>query len=169
MKKINVGFIGAGGIARAHAYALNSLKYYYDEIPDITLEAVSSTRTESRESFANKYGFRKAPELEKFITDERINAVYILGPNNVHFEHFEMALQMPAIKYIYLEKPVCATGEEEIQMKRLIESASSRIKLQVGFQYLQTASVRMALKFWKSGKLGKPIHFNLQYYYNTFI
>ena len=26
---VRIGFLGAGGIAQAHAYALDSLKYYY--------------------------------------------------------------------------------------------------------------------------------------------
>ncbi|MFC2124553.1 Gfo/Idh/MocA family protein [Bacteroidota bacterium] len=169
MKNINVGFIGAGGIARAHGYALNSLKYYYDDSPDISFHAVTSLRKERRESFANKFGFKEAPELAEFIKNENTNAVYILGPNNVHYDHFNLVLQMPAIKFIYLEKPVCATGEEEIQMERLMKNANPGIKIQVGFQYLQTASVREALKFWKSGKLGKPIHFNLQYYHGDYL
>ena len=35
MSKVHVGFLGAGGIARAHAYALNALKFYYDSVPEI--------------------------------------------------------------------------------------------------------------------------------------
>jgi len=41
-EKAVVGFIGAGGIARSHAFSLNSLKYYYNDAPDIELAAVCS-------------------------------------------------------------------------------------------------------------------------------
>ena len=41
-EKAVVGFIGAGGIARSHAFAINSLRYYYNDFPEIELEAVSS-------------------------------------------------------------------------------------------------------------------------------
>ena len=169
MKNINIGFIGAGGIARAHAYALNSLKYYYDDPPDISFHTVTSSRKESRENFAAKYGFHKACNIEELVADDEVNAVYILGPNNVHFEHFRLAYKMPSVKYIYLEKPVCATEDEEKQLNWLIKSSAPIKKIQVGFQYLQTASVREALKFWKSGKLGKAIHFNLQYYHGDYL
>ena len=96
--KIIAGFIGAGGIARSHAYSLNSLRYYYNEIPEIELAAVCSARSESREAFARRYGFEKALTVDEFILDKRINTVYIMGPNKVHYEHLKKALSMPSVK-----------------------------------------------------------------------
>jgi len=166
-EKIKVGFLGAGGIARAHAYALNSLKYFYSEVPIIEFEAVCSARKASSEAFATKYGFKKSLTFEEFKEDAAINTVLILGPNNAHFEHLKMALEMPSVKRIYLEKPVCSNQEEEAEMARLAANTSKQI--QIGFQYLQTASVREALSFWHSGKLGKPIHFDLKYYHGDYL
>lgn len=166
-EKMIIGFLGAGGIARAHAYALNSIRYFYEEVPEIQLEAVCSARKESRDTFAAKYGFKKSLSLEEFKADSAINTVLILGPNNVHFEHFKMALEMPSVKRIYLEKPVCSNQEEEAQMAQLVAQTDKQV--QVGFQYLQTASVREALAFWHSGKLGKPIHFDLKYYHGDYL
>ena len=169
MQKIHVGFLGAGGIAQAHAYSIEALKYYYNNVPEIILESVASARKESREKFAGKLGFKKAESVEEFAANENIEAVFILGPNKVHFEHFKLALKMPNVKYIYLEKPVCSSLEEENEMKKLLAETDSSIKIQVGFQYLQTSSVREALNFWKSGKLGKPIHFDLKYYHGDYL
>jgi len=166
-EKIVVGFIGAGGIARAHAFALNSLRYFYSEVPEIVLEAVCSAHKQSRDAFATKYGFRKSLSIDEFKVDSTINTVLILGPNNVHFAHLKMALAMPSVKRIYVEKPVCSTQEEEAQMAKL--AGETDVQIQVGFQYLQTASVREALAFWHSGKLGKPIHFDLKYYHGDYL
>ncbi|HLN72338.1 MAG TPA: Gfo/Idh/MocA family oxidoreductase [Prolixibacteraceae bacterium] len=166
-EKIRVGFIGAGGIARAHAYALSALKYFYNEVPGIEFEAVCSAHQQSRDAFAEKYGFKKSLSIEEFKADTRIDAVLILGPNNVHFEHFKMALEMPSVRRIYLEKPVCSNEEEEAEMAQL--AAKTDKQIQVGFQYLQTASVREALAFWHSGKLGDPIHFDLKYYHGDYL
>jgi predicted dehydrogenase len=168
MQKIHIGFLGAGGIARAHAYALQALKFYYNDVPELVLESVASARKESREKFAADYGFNQAQLVEEFIQNEKIEAVFILGPNNVHFEHFNLARQMPGVKYIYIEKPVCASFSEEQEMRE-IEGNISDLKIQVGFQYLQTSSVREALRFWKSGKLGKPVHFDLKYYHGDYL
>ena len=162
-----IGFIGAGGIARSHAFSLNSLKYYYDNAPEVEFTSVNSFRASSRENFAKKYGFSMAQDLEAFSKNEEIDAVFILGPNSVHFEHFQLALEMPGVKKIYLEKPVCSTQEEENRMKSMIEKSDKPV--QVGFQYLQTSAVREARAFWQSGILGKPIHFDLKYYHGDYL
>jgi len=169
MQKIHVGFLGAGGIAQAHVYAIQSLKFYYKQVPKIILESVASARDESRTAFAEKFGFNKAQSVAEFGRNEKVEAVFILGPNKVHFEHFEQALKMPNVKYIYLEKPVCSSFEEEEKMKVLLSEVGDSVKIQVGFQYLQTSSVREGLKFWKSGKLGLPIHFDLKYYHGDYL
>ena len=169
MQKIHVGFIGAGGIAKSHAYAIQALKFFYDDVPEIVLESVTSAREESRKLFMEKFGFSSANHLKEFVKDKNIEAVFILGPNNVHFEHFQLALKMPGIKYIYLEKPVCTTLEEELKMKELLVDAEGKVKIQVGFQYLQTSSVREALKLWQTGILGKPVHFDLKYYHGDYL
>lgn len=169
MNKIHIGFLGAGGIARAHAWALQSLKYFYNEVPEPVFESVASARKESREKFAAKYGFASAQSGEEFSQNEKTDAVFILGPNNVHFSHLKLALEMPNVKYIYLEKPVCASLDEELKMKDIEKSVDRNVKIQVGFQYLQTSSVREAMQFWKSGVLGKPIHFDLKYYHGDYL
>jgi predicted dehydrogenase len=169
MQKIHLGFLGAGGIAQAHVYASEALKFYYKEVPEIILESVASIRPESRTAFAKKYGFKRAQSVDDFVRNEKIEAVFIIGPNKVHFEHFELALNMPNVKYIYLEKPVCSSLEEENKMKTLLDAASPSVKIQVGFQYLQTSAVREGLKFWKSGKIGKPVHFDLKYYHGDYL
>jgi predicted dehydrogenase len=162
-----IGFLGAGAIARSHAFALNSLKYYYPEVPEIEFEAVCSARKESRDAFVAKYGFNKSLTIDEFKTNTQINTVLILGPNKVHFEHLKLALEMPSVARIYLEKPVCSTLEEEQQMEKI--AATSGKTIQIGFQYLQTASVREALAFWHTGKLGTPIHFDLKYYHGDYL
>lgn len=166
-EKIKIGFLGAGGIARSHAYALNSLKYYYPEVPEIEFTAVCSARKESRDAFAEKFGFHQSISIDEFKNSSEINTVLILGPNNVHFEHLKLVLEMLAVTRIYLEKPVCSNLDEEKQMQALAENSGKQI--QVGFQYLLTASVREALAFWKTGKLGKPIHFDLKYYHGDYL
>lgn len=166
-EKIIIGFLGAGGIARSHAFALNSLKYFYAEVPEIEFEAVCSARAESSGAFASKFGFSKSLTFDEFKNNTRINTVLILGPNKVHFEHLKLAMEMPSVKRIYLEKPVCSNLEEETEMAQI--AASTGKQIQVGFQYLLTASVREAMAFWHSGKLGKPIHFDLKYYHGDYL
>jgi predicted dehydrogenase len=169
MKETGIGFIGAGGIAKAHVYALQAIKYYYNDAIPIRYVSVNSSRADSRKSFANAYGFEKAQTLDEFIKNPDIEAVLILGPNSVHYEHLMKALAMPQVKAIYLEKPVCASKQEEEALHQVLKDLDPAIKIQVGFQYLQTASVRKALDFWKSGVLGKALHFCLKYYHGDYL
>jgi predicted dehydrogenase len=166
--KVIAGFIGAGGIARSHAFAVNSLRYYYNDSPGIDLEAVCSHTKESRVSFAKRFGFNKSPDLEEFISDNKINSVYILSPNKVHYEHLKAVIEMASLKRIYIEKPVCSNSQEEKAISALILK-NPQIKIQVGFQFLFTAAIREALAFWRSGKLGKPLHFDFKYYHGDYL
>ncbi|HPJ77564.1 MAG: Gfo/Idh/MocA family oxidoreductase [Prolixibacteraceae bacterium] len=169
MDQVNIGFLGAGGIARAHAYALKALAFYYPETPAIGLVSVASARPESREAFATRFGFSHAESPEALTSRTDIDTVFIMGPNHTHFGHFRAALAMKGIRRIYLEKPVCSSQEEEVAMVGLAASARGRVDIQVGFQYLQTPAVREALAFWKSGILGKPVHFDLKYYHGDYL
>ena len=124
--------------------------------------------TESRTSFARRFVFRKSTNLKEFISDERINTVFITCPNKVHYEHLKAVIEMVSLKRIYLEKPVCANYEEENAIADLIKK-HPEISIQVGFQFLFTAAIREALVFWKSGQLGKPLHFDLKYYHGDYL
>jgi predicted dehydrogenase len=163
-----VGFIGAGVIARSHAFAVNSLRYYYNDSPDVKLAAVCSLNEESRTTFARRFGFGRACSSADFFSDRTIDSVYILGPNRVHFEHLKAAMGMPSIKRIYLEKPVCSTIIEEAEISMLLKQDPG-IFIQVGFQYLFSPAVREALMLWQSGTLGKPIHFDFRYYHGDYL
>jgi predicted dehydrogenase len=163
-----IGFIGSGGIARSHAYSLNSLRYFYNDAPEIFMKAVCSSTTGSRSSFASQFGFESSCDLEEFIGNTEINTVFILGPNKVHCEHLKASLGMSGVKRIYLEKPVCSNIEEEKAIAELV-TKNPGVKIQVGFQFLFSATIRSMMHIWQSGKLGTPIHFDLKYYHSDYL
>lgn len=167
-EKAIIGFIGTGGIACSHAYSLNSLRYFYNDAPSVELAAVCSATEQSRKSFAGRFGFNKPCDLKDFVNNKMINTVFILGPNKVHYEHLKAAMGMHSVKRIYLEKPVCSSLDEELAIASLAKD-HPEIKVQVGFQYLFTAAVMELLAFWKSGKIGKPIHFEMKYYHSDYL
>jgi len=167
-EKAIVGFIGSGGIARSHAYSLNSLRYYYNDSPEIQMERVCSNTEESRTVFAQKFGFSKSSGMDELIKDDNINTVFILGPNKVHYEHLKSVLGMTKVKRVYLEKPVCSNVEEEKAIWGLIKDHQG-IEIQVGFQFLFSPTIREMIGLWKSGKTGVPIHFDLKYYHSDYL
>jgi predicted dehydrogenase len=167
-EKVIAGFIGAGGIAHSHAFSINSLKYYYNDVPEIVPEAVCSATEKSRKSFAERYGFLHSYGLDEFVRNDRIDTVYILGPNKVHYEHLVAALGMKAIKRVYVEKPVCSTFVEEDATRNLALGHPS-VRIQLGYQYLFTAAARESIALWKSGIYGKPVHFDIKYYHSDYL
>jgi predicted dehydrogenase len=167
-KKFVIGFIGAGGIAHSHIFSLSSLRNYYQDSPEIELESVCSVSAAHRESFAARYGFNKAQDQNDFFSNGKINTVFILGPNKVHYEHLKSAFNNSMLTQVYLEKPVCSTVEEEMKIAEMVRD-HPEIKIQVGFQYLFSTNIREALIFWKSGKLGKPVHFDIKYYHGDYL
>lgn len=168
MDKIKVGFIGSGGIAKAHAYALQALKFYYADAPDIELRAITSARQFTRREFAEKYGFEKALDLDAFTRDSEINTVYILSPNNLHYKHLEAVMSMEGVERVYLEKPICSGRDEEEKIARMF-SGNENKHVQAGFQFLFSSPVREALNFWKEQDFGRPIHFHFTYKYTDYL
>ena len=168
-EKAIVGFIGAGGIARSHAYSLNSLRYFYNDAPEVV--PVCRLLSHSRKPRSHLQIVLALPDhviWMNLLSDKEINTVFILGPNKVHYEHLKAVCEMSAIRRIYLEKPVCSSLEEEKAIAALVLKHPG-IKIQVGFQYLFSSAVREALAFWKSGKLGNPVHFDLKYYHSDYL
>jgi predicted dehydrogenase len=144
------------------------LRYFYNDIPEIELNTVCSATEVSRKSFARQYGFIKSGDLEDFIADNRIDTVFILGPNKVHYEHLKNVIGMAGLKRVYLEKPVCSNPEEEKGIADLVQKHPG-IKIQIGFQFLFSATIMEMLRFWRSGILGKTLHFELKYYHGDYL
>ncbi len=166
--QIRVGFLGAGGIAKAHAYALDALKYYYEEIPEISKIVVASPTPSSRESFADRFGFAEAIPPEKIWERDDINTLYITGPNHTHTPQLLKAASLPNIKRIYLEKPAAVSRVEIEQLEALIKSDHGKF-IMLGFQFLQKSPIRKAIVEWKSGKYGAPIHFRAELLHGSYL
>ena len=169
MEAYRIAFIGAGGIARIHAFALAALPYYYDSVPELVQKAVISARPESRQRFADKYGFAETLQMDALVSRDDINTVFILSPNELHATHLEQTLEMKNIRCVYIEKPICAAKPEEEQVAGLEKNLSTSVHVQAGFQFLQMSNVRRALRLWKEEDFGTPIHFQARYLHSGYL
>jgi predicted dehydrogenase len=165
---IRVGFLGAGGFARAHAYALDALKYYYADAPQIEKVVVASPTPARREAFAERFGFETSLPPEAIWERDDLDALFILGPNHTHTPQLIRAAAQLNLKRIYIEKPVSISGEELNALESLDASKHGK-SIMVGFEFLQKAALRKALRQWRTGEFGAPIHFRAEYLHSGYL
>jgi predicted dehydrogenase len=168
LNPIRIAFLGAGGIARSHAYALDALKYYYSDAPIIHKLLVASPTTHSRKGFADRFGFTEAIQPEAVWGRNDIDALYILGPNATHTPQLILAANMPNIQRIYVEKPLGSSLEDIQDLEELLQSKTGKF-IMSGFQFLQKSAIRQALAQWKSGAFGEPIHFRADCLHSSYL
>ncbi|MCJ7813201.1 hypothetical protein MUP95_07805, partial [bacterium] len=97
------------------------------------------------------------------------DTVFILSPNDTHYNYLNNAIKMPNIQRIYIEKPLCVSQEEESAIKKLVRNMPLKVTIQAGFQFLQMATVRRAMQIWKAYDFGIPVHFNGRYLHSGYL
>lgn len=125
VKRINVGFVGAGYIAHYHARGLK-------ECEDVTLAAVANPSEDKRLGFAEKYGITRTFEkAEALIDDDGVDAVILSTPNVFHYPHAIRALN--AGKHVFVEKPMACSVAQAEDMGKL--AAERGLRLMVGHMW----------------------------------
>jgi predicted dehydrogenase len=144
-KKIKIGFVGAGGIARAHAK-------YYKNIPFVEFEAVSDIDIEKAKEFAEIYGVPKENVFKDYVDmfDKiQLDGVSICTPHKLHAAPTIYALKKGV--NVLVEKPMAATASDALEMLRT--AIQYRRILMVGFQNRFSPEIISAKKFAESGLL----------------
>lgn len=167
-KTIRVGFSGAGGIAQAHINALDALKHYYKNFPAIEKVIVASPTPQSREAFADRFGFAEAIPPDAIWMRTDLDALYLLGPNHTHTPQLLEAAEMPTLQRIYVEKPVGISPQNIHELEKLDQTGHGKF-IMIGFQFLQKSPLRKALAHWHSGVFGDPIHFRAEYLHSGYL
>ena len=104
MKTIRWGIIGTGAIANKFAEVLNSLD-------DVELLAVASRKQDTANTFARKYGIKRAyATYEELAKDSDLDVVYIATPHSEHKDNAALCIKNG--KAILCEKPFTLNQEE---------------------------------------------------------
>ncbi len=145
-RKLKVGFIGTGWIAGAHILELKKM-------PDVEIVAGADLIEGKAEKFFADYGvenvrcYRSHTEL---LANEKLDAVTICTYNSTHAVCAIDA--MKAGVHVLLEKPMCVTLEEAIEMRK-VEKETGMI-LSIGFQPRLDPNMILVKKIVQSGELG---------------
>jgi len=162
-KKLKIGIIGTGGIARSHLNA-------YLKQPDVEVVAGADIVPGKAKAFfagtvgAGAWGAESslsendAMEGVRCYTDhvamleaEQLDAVSVCTYNTAHAECTINALKRGV--NVLLEKPMCVTTEEAVAICRA-EKASGKV-LSIGFQPRFDENMKMIKRIVESGALGR--------------
>jgi predicted dehydrogenase len=161
MQRLNVGMIGGGFMAKAHAMAYAAMPMFFWPAPAIPVRhTVADVNDELATDAANRLGFAKGvSDWRRIIDDPDIHIVDIVTPNNSHAEIAIAAAQ--AGKHLICEKPLARTAAEAKTMLDAVEAAG--VIHMVAFNYRHTPAVALARKIIEEGRIGTILNFRGTY------
>jgi predicted dehydrogenase len=145
-KKVKVALIGANGIARQHAEAINTSPHsVFYGVCDLNKEAVNNS--------AKKYGAKPFYDYRDVMADSEIDAVVIASPDETHAMISIAAAE--AGKHVLVEKPP-ATCRKDISL--MLEAAKRNdIKIMCGLSQRFFRRNSKILDAVAAGKIGRTI------------
>jgi len=143
MKKVRIGFVGAGGAAKLHARNLRLFS-------EVELAAFSEAREQTLQASAREFGGETYSKYDEMIRKEKLEAIYICTPPMIRTEPIEMASEMGI--HIFLEKPLATSLEEGKKIVRAVRKAG--VNFQVGYQSRFQPAVGRARGIVASGSMG---------------
>jgi predicted dehydrogenase len=124
MKKVGLGFIGCGEIARFHAQAVL-------RTGRVRIVAVCDREFEKAQSLADTYNSKPYRESNDLIADPNVEAVYVLTRHDSHAAISISCLE--AGKQVFCEKPLAMSLKDAIRVGQAVRR-SGRF-LMVGFNH----------------------------------
>lgn len=146
-KKLKVGIIGCGGIAKGkHLPSLS-------KVEQVEMVAFCDTVSERAKEMATQFGTKSAKVYEDYLEllkDRSIDVVHVCTPNISHCDISVASLE--AGKHVMCEKPMAKTAEEG---RKMIETAKrTGKKLTIGYQNRFRPDSQYLHKVTSNGDLG---------------
>jgi UDP-N-acetyl-2-amino-2-deoxyglucuronate dehydrogenase len=146
MKKIKTGIIGCGKVAHIHATAL-------DNFENSEFTAVFSRSKNKVDIFAQQYNVKPYSNLEKFLSNSGVQAVFICTPHPFHADPTLLAAKYGI--HVMVEKPLASTLHDCDAM--ITATREAGVKLGVICQRRLYEPVLRVKKAIEQGKIAKPI------------
>jgi predicted dehydrogenase len=146
LERVRLGVVGAGNIAD-----LNVAGYLEHPLCDVV--AVCDVDEGSAKAAAARWGVPKVfTDLPSMLEDPELDAVEILTPTHLHYEHVLDSLN--AGKHVSVQKPVTNSVDEA---RKLGEAADNfGLTLRISECFVHYPPLELAKKLVKEGAIGKP-------------
>jgi len=118
MTRIRVGLIGLGEVAQLiHLPVLHRLHDLFEVTALCDVSPSVLAKVAARWNVDRLYS-----SLNAMVDDDGVDAVFILSPDQHHFEHATTALE--GGKHVFIEKPACLTRTDVEQLERTARQAA---------------------------------------------
>lgn len=152
-KRIGVGIVGAGGIARA-AHIPG-----YQKLEGVELVAICDVNRERAEAAAKEYGFQAVyTRYVDLVKRPDIDVVSVCTPNAFHKGPTIAALK--AGKHVLCEKPIALNATEGAAMVAAAKKA--RRRLQIGLHFHFDGKTQALKRFIDKGEMGRMYYCRVQ-------
>ncbi len=152
---IRAAIVGAGYISDFHARAIRAAG-------KVELVSVCDASAPAAEAFAGRHKVGSwHTSLERMLAAERLDAVHILVPPNLHFALAKIALD--AGVNVLLEKPMCTTTAEADELIALAKAKDVQLAVSQNFSF--AGAYRKLREAVRSGVLGPIDYVGFNYFY----
>ena len=143
---ISVGFVGAGGRARAHMKVLGGMD-------DVKIVAICDVAEETARTVAGELGATSYTDHHAMLDGESLDALYVSVPTFAHTDAEVLAAQKGI--HLFLEKPVAPSMEKALEILDSIKKAG--VLSSVGYQVRYMGYVQQAHAFFKDRDVGMVV------------
>ncbi len=143
-KKLKIGIIGAGNIAKVHAQAIQASS-------NSVLYSVYSRTDKNARDLAGKYGIKGYTDWNSFISDPELDAVSVCSPSGNHLDYGGMAAM--AGKHVIVEKPIEVTLGKARQLTKVCKE--NNVALAVIYQSRWIRAIEELKKSLDKKKIGR--------------
>ncbi|MDA3923905.1 MAG: Gfo/Idh/MocA family oxidoreductase [Kiritimatiellae bacterium] len=159
-KKLNIGMIGYGFMARTHSNAWRRVDNFFDLEYTPVLKTVCGLVKEEAQAFADRWGYESVEtDWRKVVEDKNIDLIEVCVPNNFHAVIAIAAAK--AGKMVICEKPLALNVAQALEMTEAVEAAG--VPNIASFNYRRIPAVTLAKNIIDSGKLGKIFHYRANF------
>jgi predicted dehydrogenase len=156
-RRIRVGVIGGGSIAKAHVIGLRGVRSYFgDAGVEAEVVVIGDVAAEVARASAERYGVDHwSADWEAVLADDSIDAVTVAVPNDRHAQVVIAAAR--AGKAVLCEKPLANKLASAREMTAAVEAAG--VTNAVNLNYRHIPAIRYAKQLVESGEIGEIVNF----------
>ena len=160
MKKLRIGMLGTGFMARTHSNAYRRVNNFFNLAYEPELTAVCARNPATLKAFADQWGYASTEtDWRKLVERDDIDAIDICLPNNLHAP--VACAAAAAGKMVFTEKPLARETGEATAMCEAVEKAG--VANMVWYNYRRVPAVTLAKQLVDEGRLGRIFHYRANF------